>query len=175
MSKDDLFLRIYGDPVLRQRCPDVTTFGPELQAIAERMFEVMYEEEGVGLAAPQVGVSMRMLVLDVPVEDGEDFRGVLINPTFSNPRGEQKGTEGCLSFPGLRETVTRHDLIDVKALDIHGEPIEFSCHDLLSRAVQHELDHLNGILFIDHMSPVRRRLLSKRLKKISEEGREAAV
>ncbi len=175
MSTQDLFLRIYGDPVLRRRSTPVVSFGPHLKELAERMYEVMYEEEGVGLAAPQVGVSERMMVLDVPVEDAPNFSGVVINPEIVSTEGTQRGQEGCLSIPGLREDVTRHEVLTVKALDIEGKEFTFSCDALLSRAIQHEIDHLDGVLFIDHLSPVRRRLLAKRLRKISEEGREAAV
>ena len=133
------------------------------------MFEVMYEEGGVGLAAPQVGVNVRMLVLDVPMDEEEPFHRVLINPEVIRTEGTQKGEEGCLSFPGLRESIVRDADITVRAQDENGDVFEFEADDLLSRAVQHEIDHLNGILFIDRLSPVRRALLGKRLKKIMAE------
>lgn len=165
----ELYLRIYGDPVLREKSKPVTEFGEALAPTIQRMFEVMYEEEGVGLAAPQVGVNVRMMVLDVPMDEGDSFRKVLINPEIQETEGTQKGEEGCLSFPGLRETITRHARIKVRALDERGETLEFEADDLLSRAIQHEIDHLDGVLFIDRMSPVRRTLLGKRLKKIMAE------
>lgn len=173
--QDDLILRIYGDPVLRQRSEPITEFGPELQELADRMFEVMYEEEGVGLAAPQVGVSQRMMVLDVPLEDGENFTGVVINPEVLEKEGTQTGPEGCLSIPGLREDVTRDQYLKVRAKNLKGETFEFECQDLLSRAIQHEVDHLNGVLFVDRLSPVRRRLLAKQLKQIAADQEKTTV
>lgn len=169
MNPDDLGLTIYGNPVLRRRAKEITTFDAELEALSRRMFEIMYEEEGVGLAGPQAGVSLRIAVLDVPLEDGGSYVGVLVNPEILEFRGEQKESEGCLSIPGLREEVVRHQWLRVRALDLKGRPFEFEAADLLSRAVQHEVDHLNGVLYVDRLSPVRRRLLAKKLKKIAEE------
>lgn len=166
---NELYLRIYGDPVLREKSAPVDEFGEVWDATVERMFEVMYQEEGVGLAAPQVGVNRRLMVLDVPMDEGEHFRGVLVNPEILETEGTQKGEEGCLSFPGLRETIVRHDRIRVRAKNEKGEDLEFEARGLLSRAVQHEIDHLDGILFIDRLTPVRRTLLGKRLKKIMAE------
>ena len=175
MTYEELHLRIYGDQVLRQRAEEITAFGPELEEMAQRMFEVMYEEEGVGLAANQVGVSQRMAVLDVPLEEGGSFTGVVINPEILETQGSQKDEEGCLSIPGLREEVVRHQWMKVRAQDLKGETFEFECTDLLSRAIQHEIDHLDGILFIDRLSPVRRRLLTKKLKKLASEHEESRV
>lgn len=168
MNLEELYLRVYGDPVLREKTEEVTAFGDELKAIVERMFEVMYEEEGVGLAAPQVGSHKRMMVLDVPQEEG-DFRGALVNPEILEEEGEQRGEEGCLSFPGIREDILRAERIRVRARDVDGRELDFEATGLLSRAIQHELDHLDGILFIDRMSPIRRRLLAKKLKKIASD------
>jgi peptide deformylase len=173
MTPEELELTIYGDPVLRERAEPVTEFGA-LAPLIERMFEVMYEEGGVGLAAPQVGVGQRIMVLDVPMgEDDENHVGVLINPEIIETEGSQTGLEGCLSIPGLQEEVTRHDRLRVRGVGANGEPVEFECTQLLSRAIQHEVDHLNGVLFIDRLSPVRRKLLAKKLKKIAEERSEA--
>ncbi|NNF05913.1 MAG: peptide deformylase [Candidatus Eisenbacteria bacterium] len=168
-SLDQLYLRLYGDPVLRERTKEVEAFGEPLKDLIQRMYEVMYEEEGVGIAAPQVGSRQRLLVLDVPLEDGGEFRGVLVNPEILEEEGKQKGEEGCLSFPGIREEVTRADRIKVRAKNEAGEDMEFQADGFLSRAVQHELDHLNGVLFIDRMSPIRRRLLAKKLRQIQQE------
>jgi peptide deformylase len=173
MNLEDLALAVYGNPVLRRRAAEVTAFDAELAALSRRMFEVMYEEEGVGLAAPQVGVSLRIAVLDVPLEDGGSHVGVLVNPEIVETRGEQRAQEGCLSIPGLRDDVTRHQWLTVRAFDLDGRPFVLECTDLLARAVQHEVDHLNGVLYIDRLSPVRRRLLGKRLKKIAERQEEA--
>ncbi len=169
MNLEELALTIYGNPVLRRRAKEVTTFDSELEALSKRMFEIMYEEEGVGLAAPQAGVSLRMTVMDVPFDDGGSYVGVLVNPEILEYRGEQKGPEGCLSIPGLREDVVRHQWLRVRAVDLKGRPFEFECTDFLARAVQHEVDHLNGVLYVDRLSTVRRRLLAKKLKKIAEE------
>ncbi len=174
MNLDELKLRIYGDPVLRSRAEEITDFGPELEALAERMFQVMYEEEGVGLAGPQVGVGRRIAVLDVPLEDGSSFVGTLINPQILEFRGTQKGNEGCLSIPGFQEEVARHDWLQVRALDLKGKEMAFECEGFLARAVQHEVDHLNGVLYVDRLSPVRRRLLAKKLKKLAAETQSAA-
>jgi len=173
MSQEELSLTIIGNPVLRQRAREIETFDPELEALAERMFEVMYEEEGVGLAAPQVGVGRRIAVLDVPLEEGNNWVGVMINPRIVETRGIQKGQEGCLSIPGLREDVSRADWLRVEAQDLKGETFTLECTELLSRAVQHEVDHLDGILYVDRLSPVRRRLLARRLKQIAAEHQGA--
>jgi peptide deformylase len=169
MSLEELVLTIYGDPVLRRRSADVTEFGPGMQPLLDRMYEVMYEEEGVGLAAPQVGVNQRIMVLDVEISEDERHTGELLNPEILETRGTQKGPEGCLSIPGLREEVTRHDWLRVRGVNRDGEPVEFEAEGLLSRAVQHEVDHLDGILFIDRLNPIRRKLLTRKLKQIAEE------
>jgi peptide deformylase len=173
MSPEELHLTIYGNPVLRERSETVTEFGSVLRPLIERMFEVMYEEGGVGLAAPQVGVGQRIMVLDVPLDDENNHVGVLINPEIVEFNGTQTGPEGCLSIPGLQEEVTRHEFLRVRGVDADGRPVEFTCNELLSRAIQHEVDHLNGVLFVDRLSPVRRKLLAKKLKKIAEEQQEA--
>jgi len=166
---EDLYLRIYGDPILRKKTVEVVDFGDAIAPILRRMAEVMYEEEGIGIAAPQVGSDLRMMILDIPREDAENFRAALINPEILEKEGTQRGEEGCLSFPGIREDVTRFDRITVRARNEQGEPFTFEADGLLSRAVQHELDHLDGVLFIDRMSPIRRRLLAKKLKKLAAE------
>jgi peptide deformylase len=113
------------------------------------------------------------MILDVPLDEETNHAGVLINPEIVEFKGTQTGPEGCLSIPGLQEEVTRHDWLRVRGVDPDGNAVEFACTDLLSRAVQHEVDHLNGVLFVDRLSPVRRKLLTKRLKKIAEERAEA--
>jgi peptide deformylase len=173
MAPEEFALRIFGDPVLRRRAEEIKEFTPELQAISTRMFEVMYEEEGVGLAGPQVGLSRRIAVLDVPLDEGNRFVGTLVNPRILRHEGIQKGQEGCLSVPGLREEVARHQKLLVEAEDVEGVTIRFECTDLLARAVQHELDHLDGILYVDRLSPVRRKLLGRKLKRIAETQTEA--
>jgi peptide deformylase len=169
MNLEELALTIYGDPVLRRRAEEVqpSEFGKELGRLADRMFQVMYEEEGVGLAAPQVGVGKRIFVLDVAKDEATNFVAVVVNPEIVETRGTQTGVEGCLSIPGLREDVSRHAWLRVRGKDAKGNPVEFEAEDLLSRAVQHEVDHLDGVLFVDRLSPLRRRLLARKLKEIA--------
>jgi peptide deformylase len=173
MGLEELSLTIFGNPVLRRRAEEIREFDADLEALSERMFEVMYEEEGVGLAAPQIGVSRRIAVLDVPLEDGGKWMGVMVNPRILETRGIQKGQEGCLSIPGFREDVSRADWLRMEAEDLKGETFSLECTQLLSRAVQHEVDHLDGILYVDRLSPVRRRLLSRKLKQLVAEQDEA--
>ena len=171
MRVEELGLTIYGNPVLRRRAQEVgpSELGPDLDRLVKRMFEVMYEEEGVGLAAPQIGVSKRIFVMDVPVEGQENMIGVMINPEILETRDTQIGSEGCLSIPGLREEVTRHGWLRVRGLDAEGKQVEFECDDLLARCVQHEVDHLDGVLYIDRLSPLKRKLLARKLKEIASE------
>ena len=175
MSLGELVLTIYGDPVLRRRSTEVTEFGPALQPLLDRMYEVMYEEEGVGLAAVQVGVNQRIMVLDVGISEDERHAGELINPEILETRGTQKGSEGCLSIPGLREEVSRDDWLRVRGVNRDGEPVEFEAEGLLSRAVQHEVDHLNGVLFIDHLPRWRRGMMSWRLSRLRRSAGEVAA
>jgi peptide deformylase len=170
MNPDHLLLTTLGHPVLRRKTETITDFGPDLEGLARRMFEVMYEEEGVGLAAPQVGVSKRIAVLDVPVDEQQRYVGVIVNPRITASEGSQKAQEGCLSIPGLREDVVRHQWIRVEAQDLSGESFTVEGTDLLARAIQHEIDHLNGILYIDRISSLRRRLMEKKLKSIAAES-----
>jgi peptide deformylase len=177
MRVEELELTIYGNPVLRRQADEValSELGPDLDRLVKRMFEVMYEEEGVGLAAPQIGVSKRIFVIDVPVEGQENRVGVMINPKILETHGTQDGSEGCLSIPGLREDVTRHAWLRVRGLDARGKEVEFECDDLLARAVQHEVDHLDGVLYVDRLSPLKRKLLTRKLKEIASENAPRAA
>ncbi len=157
----------YGHPVLRQRGAAITKVTPEIKRLITDMFETMHTNHGIGLAAQQVGKALQLTVIDVrevkdrpswlelaghsaPVYDFMPL--VLINPEIK-PSGEPAvGGEGCLSFPEIYAEITRPDMVDVKALNEKGKPFEFRCGGLLARAIQHEVDHLNGILFIDRMS-----------------------
>jgi len=172
MRVEELGLTIYGNPVLRKRAQEVelSELGSDLDRLIKRMFEVMYEEEGVGLAAPQVGISKRIFVMDVPVDGQENKIGVMINPEILETKGTQTGSEGCLSVPGLREDVTRHGWLRVRGMDGQGKTVEFECDDLLARCVQHEVDHLDGVLYVDRLSPLKRKLLSRKLKEIASEN-----
>lgn len=140
-------IRIEGDPVLRKQCREVKTVNNRTKQLIEDMLETMYEANGVGLAAPQVGVLKNIVVIDVS-EEGDDSI-VLINPEILETSGEQTGEEGCLSLPGLYGIVTRPDYVKVRAYDENMELFELEGTDLLARAICHECDHLNGILYRD--------------------------
>jgi peptide deformylase len=157
-------LRYYGDPALRKRGAPVESFDPELRDLVNDLFEVMYREKGVGMAAPQLGESARVFVVDVEDDEGRTKR-VFVNPVITRREGTMVGEEGCLSIPGYREDVKRAAVIDVEAKDETGRTFTLTAEGLLARAIQHELDHLDGILFIDRLSPIKRKLLEARLKK----------
>lgn len=135
------------DPVLRKKARNITKISKKLRTLAKDMLETMYHANGVGLAAPQVGISERMVVIDVgsgPI--------ILINPEITKKEGENRDVEGCLSLPGRSEYVTRAERVWVTALDLNGKQINLTGEGLLARAFQHEIDHLNGILFIDYLN-----------------------
>ncbi len=165
---------LMGDPVLRREADLVETFDEDLAELVEDMFETMYAAEGIGLAAPQIGISQRIFVLDVRDEDDpEGGRFVLINPEIvEHSRETDKGTEGCLSIPGIEEVVERPARVRVRAQDVTGEWFEVQGDELLGRALQHEADHLDGVLFLDRISPLKRRMAVKRWKKLQEEDAE---
>lgn len=166
-------IRYLGDEVLRVPGEVVSEFDDDLRALVKDMFETMYHAEGIGLAAAQIGLSLRLCVLDVQDGDGSDAgRLALVNPEVVRASREtDKSTEGCLSIPGLEEFVTRSATVTVRATDPNGEPIEVEADGMLARALQHELDHLDGVLFIDRVSPLKRRMLLKKWKKSQEEDR----
>ena len=166
-------IRYLGDEVLRVPGEAVADFDDDLRALVNDLFETMYHAEGIGLAAPQVGLSLRVCVLDVRGDEGDDdVRMALVNPeVVQASRETDKSTEGCLSIPDLEEFVTRPKTVTVRATDPDGEPVEIEADGLLARALQHEIDHLDGILFIDRVSPLKRRMLLKKWKKSQEEDR----
>src|SRR5579884_1058274 len=138
----------YGEPVLEQPAERVAEFDtPELRELIADMWETMYAAKGVGLAAPQIGLSKRISVIDVSVGEDETQKIVIINPEIISAEGKQTGEEGCLSIPGFREPVTRANSVKVRAQNEKGDTIELAGDELLARAFQHEIDHLNGILF----------------------------
>jgi peptide deformylase len=169
MKPEDLELRYYGDPVLRQKARNVETFDEELKKLAEKMFEIMYENDGIGLAGNQAGFLRRLIVLDVPLDDDHRAVVALVNPVILERGGEESSEEGCLSIPDIRADVTRPETITVEAYNLQGEKLSFRAEGLLARAVQHEIDHLDGILFVDRISPVRRKLLEGKLKQLAQE------
>jgi peptide deformylase len=165
-----LEIKKHGCPVLRRKAALVTAFDSGLRALVEDMFETMYEAEGVGLAAPQIGVLQRVIVLDVSAHDPSSQPVALINPEVLEVSGEIESEEGCLSFPGLTGDVKRPLKTRVRGLDVEGKPLELQVTELGARAVLHEIDHLDGILFIDHLSALKRHLLRGALRKLQKEG-----
>jgi peptide deformylase len=149
-----LEIRLYGDPVLTQRSDQVTRFDAELARFGDDLLGTLQAAHGVGLAAPQVGVLKRMFAYDIPPDEetGEHPHGVLVNPVITHWEGEQDGEEGCLSFPGIYYACKRAMLVTASAVDVHGRPLELTGEGLLARCIQHEIDHLDGVLFIDRLS-----------------------
>jgi len=166
-----LEIRLYGDQVLRRRGESIEEITPEIRQLAEDMIETMYEAEGVGLAAPQIGRSIRLFVADGDFEEGGRTPRVFINPEIIEADGKWKFEEGCLSIPGIRADVVRPERIVVRYLDIDGEVHEEEMHELWARVVQHETDHLDGKLFVDYLSPIKKSLLAKRLKDLERESK----
>jgi peptide deformylase len=159
-----------GDPVLREVAEEVRAFDDELRSLVRDMFETMYHAEGIGLAAPQIGLSSRVLVIDLRREDEDDEQIALVNPRLAwQSDALSKQSEGCLSIPGLEELVERPAEVRVEASDPHGNPVTIAADDLLARALQHEIDHLDGVLFLDRVSPLKRRMLLKKWKKLESE------
>ncbi|HEU0119203.1 MAG TPA: peptide deformylase [Bryobacteraceae bacterium] len=166
-----LEIKKYGDPVLETPCEKVTNFGtPELQKLVDDMFETMYANKGVGLAAPQVGILQQLTVIDTSAGEEPNEKLVLINPEIVAKDGQQLGEEGCLSIPGFREDVRRAMTARVRAFDVAGNPIEVEGEELLARALQHEIDHLHGILFLKHLSPLKRDLIRRKISKLVKAG-----
>jgi peptide deformylase len=145
-------------------------FDAELEALAEDMFSSMYAAQGVGLAAPQIGVSLRMAVVDVTAGKNPEAKIVLVNPEVIHAEGEVREDEGCLSIPGFRGNVTRPQFVTIKAQNAQGETFEIRGENLLARAFCHEIDHLNGILFIQHLSMLKRDLIRRKIKKLRKKG-----
>jgi peptide deformylase len=159
----------YGQPVLEKRAADITEFDtPDLHQLVEDMFESMYAAKGVGLAAPQIGIGKRVAVIDTTTGEDPGQKLVLINPEIIGKEGSQTGEEGCLSLPTFRETVTRAKRVTVRALDPAGKPFEMTGEDLLARAFLHETDHLNGRLYISHISPLKRDLIRRKVRKLQK-------
>lgn len=169
MKPEELRLRFYGDPVLRQRAAEVDQYDANLVRLAETMFEVMYENDGIGLAGNQVGLLQRLIVLDVTLDDENRVRMALCNPRLLNKEGEDTAEEGCLSIPDVRADVSRPDVLVVEAETLEGKTVRFEAEGLLARAVQHEVDHLDGVLFVDRISPSRRKMLEGRLRQIAQD------
>ena len=172
-------IRIYGDPILREKSQPVEETTAALRRLAEDMIDTMIEAEGIGLAAPQVGETVRLYVVNLgaispelfldcrgPSLEGDPDHLALVNPRVVKQEGAQTGDEGCLSFPDLFEKVTRPEVVRVEATDLDGRPLEIEGSGLLARVLIHELDHLEGTLFIDYLSKLRLQFLRTRLKKL---------
>jgi peptide deformylase len=160
----------YGNPVLEKPAAPVTDFDEELKKLVEDMFESMYAAHGVGLAAPQIGISKRLAVIDVTFKEDPEAKLVLANPEIIHVEGRQTGSEGCLSIPEFREQVSRGKRVTVRAQDIQGKWYEHTGEDLLARAFLHETDHLNGKLYIRHISALKRDLIKRKIKKLVKAG-----
>ena len=162
---------LYGEPVLEKQAAAVTEFDtPELHKLIEDMFESMYAAKGVGLAAPQIGIAQRIAVIDLSVAEDPQQKIVLINPEIIRKEEFQTGEEGCLSLPGFREQVTRPKSVTVRAQNIKGEWFEMTGEELLARAFCHEIDHLNGRLYISHVSALKRDLIRRKVRKLVKVG-----
>ena len=160
----------YGDPVLEKPGAPIKEFDAELEELAEDMFASMYAAQGVGLAAPQIGKSLRIAVVDVTAGKNPEAKIVLANPEIIHAEGEVREEEGCLSVPGFRGYVIRPQFVTVKAQNAKGESFEIRGENLLARAFCHEIDHLNGILFLQHLSMLKRDLIKRKIKKLRKQG-----
>lgn len=161
----------YGDPILESKAEPITEFDTEeLHDLVADMFETLYSAKGVGLAAPQIGVSKRLAIIDISAGEENGERIVIINPEIVEQEGSQTGEEGCLSIPGFREDVTRPKRVKIRAHNPKGEVIEIAGEDLLARALLHERDHLDGILFLRYLSPLKRDLIRRKIKKLQKAG-----
>jgi peptide deformylase len=161
---------LYGDPVLETPAETVTVFDDKLQKLIEDMFASMYSAHGVGLAAPQIGISKRIAVIDCSFKERPEEKIVIINPEIIKKEGKQTGGEGCLSVPEFRENLTRANVVTVRAQDAKGKEFEMTGEGLLARAFLHETDHLNGRLYLSHLSALKRDLMKRKIKKLMKAG-----
>jgi peptide deformylase len=159
-----------GNAVLEKPAETVTVFDDALRQLADEMFESMYAAHGVGLAAPQIGISKRVAVIDITFKEDPAQKIVLVNPEVIRVEGKQVGTEGCLSIPEFREKVSRPKRVTVRAQDLAGKSFEVTGEDLLARAFMHETDHLVGKLFIAHISALKRDLIKRKVRKLAKAG-----
>ena len=159
-----------GDPVLEKSAAAITHFDDELRQLADDMFESMYAAHGVGLAAPQIGISKRIAVIDVTFKEDPEAKIVLVNPEIIHVEGRQTSNEGCLSIPEFREKLTRGRKVTARAQNLKGETFEVTGEELLARALLHETDHLNGKLYITHLSALKRDLIKRKIRKLVKAG-----
>ena len=164
-------IKILGDPVLRKPAEEISDFGEDVEALARDMLETMYKASGIGLAGPQIGVSERIIVVDLNGSE-EDTEGpvVLVNPrVVEASRKTDRAPEGCLSIPGMEEVVERPATVTVEGMTPSGQAVTYEAQGLFSRALQHEIDHLDGVLFIDRLTPLKRKLALRKWRKAQEE------
>jgi peptide deformylase len=162
----------YPDPVLKKKSAPVAIINEKTRELVRDMAETMYAAPGVGLAAPQIGVLQRIVVIDVSAKDEKPELIVAINPVIAHADGELYEEEGCLSIPKYAANVRRHARVVVKALNLDGEEVTYRAEELLAIAFQHEIDHLDGILFVDHISPLKREIFRKKYRRMHEEQQE---
>ena len=160
----------YGVPVLEKPAAPVTKFDAELEKVCADMFASMYAAQGVGLAAPQIGLAMRLSVIDVSLGKNPEAKLVLANPEIIYTEGEQREEEGCLSLPGFRGSVIRPLYVTMRAQDVTGKSYEMRGEGLLARAFCHEIDHLDGVLFLQHLSMLKRDLIKRKIRKLRKSG-----
>ena len=160
----------YGDPVLEKPSATVTNFDDELRQLVNDMFESMYDAHGVGLAAPQIGIGKRIAVINVTFKEDPDAKIVLVNPEIIHVEGRITSNEGCLSIPEFREKVTRARRVTARAQNVKGETFEVTGEELLARALLHETDHLNGKLYISHISALKRDMMKRKIRKMVKAG-----
>jgi peptide deformylase len=163
-------IRKFGDEGLRKLTEPVDFFNRELERIVRDMIETMYSAPGIGLAAPQVGLNLRLATVDLSVGEDSAQLITICNPEIVSTEGEQKSEEGCLSIPDFTDTVTRPGKLVVKGLDIHGEEVRYEAEGLLARCFSHEIDHLNGVLFIDRLGALKRNLIVNKIRKMAKAG-----
>jgi peptide deformylase len=164
---------IIGHPTLVKKAEPVDRIDEDIVRLAEDMVETVHAAPGIGLAAPQVGVSKRVIVVDMSVGQNKDDLIILVNPELVGKEGEITCEEGCLSIPDIRENVTRPYRVTVQGLDLNGRTVEVEGEDLLARALCHEIDHVDGILFVEKLSALKRALIKKKLKKNAAAGKKA--
>lgn len=158
---------IYGEPVLRRKADEVTSFDDSLRALVADMYETARAYNGVGLAANQVGVPQRVFIVDVPLDEGGRETFAVVNPVLDQKSGKEAGEEGCLSMPGILEEVVRATKLRLRGFDEHGRPLEKVVEGYLARAIQHEADHLEGVLFTDRLGPLKKQFLRRQLDELA--------
>ncbi len=171
----DLRVIKYGNPILRMKAEKIEKIDDSIRQLVKEMNKIMQEEEGIGLAAPQVAQSVAMLVVEMGLIEDDGVPTAFINPEILADEGESVMEEGCLSLPDIREDVKRPETIVVKYQNLDGETVEKKVTGLLARVLQHEIDHLNGILFVDRINSLKKQLLKKKLKQIAAEEKEMMV